>query len=55
MDWTSTFVEAPGLRPTASDAFIPMIPTAMAAPRAANAMCKLPVIVSVLSLARTRM
>src|SRR6187200_1472960 len=49
IDWTSTFVDAPGLRPTASDAFIPIIPTAMAAPKAANATCKLPVIVSILS------
>src|SRR3981189_1738936 len=44
IDWTMIDVAAPGLRPTASDAFMPMMPTAMAAPRAARAMWRLPVI-----------
>src|SRR4249920_3753460 len=46
IDWTRIGVAAPGLRPTASDAFMPMMPTAMAAPNAANAMCRLPVMFS---------
>src|SRR5690242_19159406 len=44
MDWTNIFVEAPGLRPTASEAFIPMKPTPMAAPSAAKPTCVFPVI-----------
>src|SRR5690349_720455 len=44
MDWTRIFVEAPGLRPTASEAFIPMKPTPTAAPSAANPTCRFPVI-----------
>src|SRR5215813_7719973 len=40
MDWTRTFVAAPGLRPTASDAFMPMNPT----PRAAKPTCRFPLI-----------
>src|SRR5947207_15878423 len=46
MDWTRIFVEAPGLRPTASEAFIPMKPTPIAAPSAANPTCRFPVIPS---------
>src|SRR5947207_297963 len=42
MDWTRIFVAAPGLRPTASDAFIPIKPTPSAAPRAASPTCMLP-------------
>ena len=45
-------VAAPGLRPTASDAFMPMMPTARAAPRAARPTCRLPVIVFVLPVMR---
>src|ERR1035441_3617839 len=40
---TRIFVAAPGLRPTASEAFIPMNPTPMAAPSAAKPTCRLPV------------
>src|SRR5437899_2459269 len=36
IDWTRIFVAAPGLRPTASDAFMPINPTPMAAPSAAK-------------------
>src|SRR3954471_1697524 len=36
IDCTSTFVAAPGLRPTALEADMPIIPTLMAAPRAAR-------------------
>src|SRR5512144_1257739 len=43
MDWTRIFVAAPGLRPTASEAFMPMKPTPRAAPRAARPTCMLPV------------
>src|SRR5206468_5397532 len=43
MDWTRIFVAAPGLRPTASEAFIPMSPTPRAAPRAARPTCRFPV------------
>src|SRR5258707_458620 len=35
MDCTNILVDAPGLRPTASEAFIPINPTPMAAPNAA--------------------
>src|SRR5215469_6803289 len=42
MDWTRTFVEASGLRPTASEAFIPIKPTPMAAPSAARPTVKFP-------------
>src|SRR6266436_2470040 len=44
IDWTRIFVEAPGLRPTASEAFMPMKPTPTAAPSAANPTCRFPVI-----------
>jgi hypothetical protein len=37
-------VEATGFRPTASEAFMPIRPTAMAAPRAARPTSRLPVI-----------
>src|ERR1035438_2563425 len=40
---TRILVEAPGLRPTASEAFMPMNPTPMAAPSAAKPTCRLPV------------
>src|SRR6267378_7538714 len=46
MDWTRIFVAAPGLRPTASEAFMPMKPTPIAAPSAANPTCRFPVIPS---------
>src|SRR3954447_12541557 len=36
IDCTSTFVDAPGFRPTALEADMPIIPTLMAAPRAAK-------------------
>src|SRR3954453_16360997 len=36
IDCTSTFVDAPGLRPTALEADMPIIPTLMAAPKAAK-------------------
>src|SRR5215813_9210273 len=45
IDWTRTLVDASGLRPTASDALMPIRPTAMAAPRAAKPTCKFPLIV----------
>src|SRR5215469_14605471 len=44
MDWTRTFVEASGFRPTASEAFMPIKPTPSAAPSAARPTVKLPVI-----------
>src|SRR5215831_5936812 len=47
MDWTRIFVEAPGLRPTASEAFMPIKPTPRAAPSAAKPTCRFPVICSV--------
>src|SRR5579864_6155924 len=43
MDWTRIFVAAPGLRPTASEAFMPMRPTPKAAPSAAKPTCMFPV------------
>src|SRR3974390_1637079 len=63
IDWTRIFVPAPGLRPTASDAFIPMNPTPRAAPSAAKPTCMFPLssanigindiyVVSFLALAR---
>src|SRR5204863_6845035 len=36
IDCTSTFVDAPGLRPTAAEADMPISPTPMAAPMAAK-------------------
>src|SRR4051812_29525470 len=45
IDWTITWVEEPGLRPTASDALAPIQPTARAAPRAARPTCRLPIMV----------
>src|SRR6476469_9578205 len=42
IDWTSTFVAAPGLRPTAVEAPMPIRPTPTAAPRAAKPTCMLP-------------
>src|SRR5882724_13473772 len=42
IDWTITAVAAPGLRPTASDAFAPMAPTARDAPTAARPTCRFP-------------
>src|SRR5215813_1844592 len=44
IDWTRIFVEAPGLRPTASEAVMPIKPTARAAPSAAKPTCMLPII-----------
>ena len=44
IDCTMIFVEAPGLRPTAVDAPMPIKPTPIAAPSAARPTCKLPVI-----------
>src|SRR5579863_2320524 len=44
IDWTRIFVEATGLRPTASEAAMPIRPTLMAAPRAAKPTCKFPLI-----------
>ena len=44
IDWTRIFVDATGLRPTASEAFAPIKPTPMAAPSAARPTCILPVI-----------
>src|SRR6266536_3872370 len=46
MDCTRIFVEAPGLRPTASEALAPINPTPMAAPSAASPTWTLPVIPS---------
>src|ERR1700704_1244813 len=46
MDCTKIFVEATGFRPTASEAFIPIKPTAIAAPKAARPTWKLPFICS---------
>src|SRR5215472_17682011 len=43
MDWTRIFVAAPGLRPTASEAFMPMKPTPRAPPNAASPTCMFPV------------
>src|SRR4051812_19607575 len=43
MDCTSTLVAAPGLRPTASEAFAPIRPTPRAAPSAANPTWRFPV------------
>src|ERR1700742_1140400 len=42
IDWTRILVDASGLRPTASEARMPMMPTAMAAPNAASPTCKFP-------------
>src|SRR5215510_11640425 len=42
MAWTRTLVDASGFRPTASQAFQPIKPTARAAPNAARPTCKLP-------------
>src|ERR1043166_78207 len=42
MACTRIFVAAPGLRPTASEAFMPMKPTPRAAPSAANPTCTFP-------------
>src|SRR5437868_4127602 len=44
IDWTRIFVAAPGLRPTASEAFMPMKPTPRAAPSAARPTCTFPLI-----------
>src|SRR5215472_8384612 len=44
MDWTRIFVAAPGLRPTASEAFMPMNPTPSAAPSAAKPTWRFPLI-----------
>src|SRR5215475_3517132 len=44
IDWTRIFVEAPGLRPTAPEAVMPIKPTARAAPSAAKPTCMLPII-----------
>src|SRR4029453_838045 len=48
IDWTRICVEAPGLRPTASEAAMPIKPTATAAPIAAKPTCMLPIISLVL-------
>src|SRR4029077_1023102 len=53
MDWTRTFVEASGFRPTASEAFMPIKPTPMAAPSAARPTVKFPVISSILRFLAT--
>src|SRR4029450_2906576 len=45
IDCTMILVDAPGLRPTATDAPCPVNPTPIAAPRAARPTCKLPVLV----------
>src|SRR6185436_14307350 len=42
IDWTRILVDASGFRPTASEAFMPMIPTAIAAPIAAKPTCRFP-------------
>src|ERR1700692_2732954 len=42
IDWTRIFVAAPGFRPTASEAFMPMKPTPRAAPSAAKPTCTFP-------------
>src|SRR5204863_6709473 len=44
IDCTRILVDAPGLRPTASEAFMPMNPTPIAAPSAARPTCRLPLI-----------
>src|SRR6266496_2355593 len=44
IDWTRICVEAPGLRPTASEAAMPIKPTATAAPIAAKPTCMFPII-----------
>src|ERR1051326_124288 len=44
MACTRIFCDAPGFRTTASEAFMPMKPTPIAAPSAANPTCRLPVI-----------
>src|SRR5438876_12386863 len=44
IDCTRILVEAPGLRPTASEAFMPINPTPRAAPSAARPTCRLPLI-----------
>src|SRR5215510_12760256 len=44
IDWTRILVAAPGLRPTASEAFMPINPTPSAAPSAANPTCRFPLI-----------
>src|SRR6185369_8490190 len=44
MACTRIFVAAPGLRPTASEAFMPMKPTPRAEPKQASPMCRFPVI-----------
>ena len=38
--WTKIFVDAPGLRPTASEALTPINPTPTAAPNAAKPTCE---------------
>src|SRR5271156_4566199 len=43
IDWTRICVAAPGLRPTASDDFIPMNPTPRPEPMAARPTVRLPV------------
>src|SRR5262245_11797553 len=43
MDWTRTLVDEPGLRPTTSEAFMPIRPTAIAAPKAAKPTCTFPI------------
>src|SRR6188768_526609 len=52
IDWTMIFVDAPGFRPTAVDAPMPINPTPIAVPSAARPTCKLPVICIVLSFVR---
>src|SRR5215207_7333626 len=49
---TMILFDAPGLRPTAAEAWPPIRPTAIAAPRAASPTCMLPVIGIVLSGSR---
>src|SRR5215470_12946994 len=44
MDCTKILVDAPGLRPTASEAIMPIRPTLIAAPKAASPTCKFPLI-----------
>src|SRR4030095_11063799 len=52
MDWTRTLVDEPGLRPTTSAAFMPIIPTAIAAPIAAIPTCKFPFMIYLSFLSR---
>src|SRR5213592_3304274 len=52
IDWTRTLVDEPGFRPTTSAAFMPIIPTAIAAPIAAIPTVKFPFMVYLSFLSR---